>query len=146
MNCTNLTTAACGNKVTSMYQTYSGCTNLTTAVCGPNVITISGAYYNCTNIQGNAYFYSNKISSVQNCFYNRNTSNRLNIYVHAGTTTNNTVMTTNTRSLIGTSITWTTDATNNCSYNTARNLYIYYVANVEAARIANGDPDYMGNI
>ena len=96
-------------------------------------------YRNCTNIQGNTYFYSNNISNVRNCFYNRNTSNRLNIYVHAGTTTNTTVMATNTNSLVGASIAWTNDTANNCRYSTYYNLYIYYVANVEAARVANGD-------
>jgi len=101
---------------------------------------MAATYCNCTNIQGNTYFYSNSISNVRNCFYNRNTSNRLNIYVYAGTTTNSTVrQTTSTTSLTGKAITWTTDATNNCSYNTTYNLYIYHVANVEAARIANGD-------
>jgi hypothetical protein len=56
------------------------------------------------------------------------------------------MQTSSTTSLIGTEITWTDETSNNCSYSTAHNLYIYYVANVEAARIGNGDPDYMGNI
>ena len=108
---------------------------------------MASTYYNCTNIQGNAYFYSNSVSNVYRCFYKRNTSNRLNIYVHAGTITNTSVHnTSSTYSLTGTEITWTSDTTNNCRYNTAQNIYIYYVANVEAARLANGDPDYMGRL
>ncbi|MBQ2013043.1 MAG: leucine-rich repeat protein, partial [Bacteroidaceae bacterium] len=145
-NCTNLTTAVCGNNVTYMNEAYSRCSSLITAVCGNNVTSIASAYFNCTNIQGNTYFYSNSISGVRNCFYNRSSDNRLNIYVHAGTITNTRIRYTNSSSLVGTTITWTTDATNNCSYNTAYNLYIYHVANVEAARIANGDPDNMGNL
>ena len=139
VNCTNLTTAACGNNVIDMTGAYANCNNLTTAVCGPNVTSMIGAYRGCTNIHGNTYFYSNSIANAANCFQGRNTSNRLNIYVHAGTTTNTTVMYTNAYSLVGTTITWTTDTANNCSYNTVRNLYIYHVSNVAEARAANGD-------
>jgi hypothetical protein len=103
-------------------------------------------YYNCYNTKGNTYFYSNSIQNVRNCFYNRNTSNMLNIYVHVGTTTNTYVHRNNAQSLVGTNITWTNDTANNCQYNTQYNIYIYPVANVDAARIANGDPDYMGNL
>jgi hypothetical protein len=49
-----------------------------------------------------------------------------------------------TYSIVGNSITWDTDTANKCSYNTAYNIYIYPVANVENARIANGDPNNMG--
>ena len=39
--CTNLTTAVCGDNVTNMYRTYRNCKNLKTAVCGPNVTDFS---------------------------------------------------------------------------------------------------------
>jgi hypothetical protein len=56
-------------------------------------------------------------------------------------------MISNYYSIVGSPITWTDDfATNGCYYNTSYNIYIYPVANVEATRIANGDPDYMGNM
>ena len=136
-NCTNLTTAACGDKVTVMENAYHGCTNLTTAVFGASVTNIGSAYYNCPNIQGNVYMYSNNINSCFRCFNGRNASNRLNIYVHSDTTTNTTVM---TKSLVGYTMTLTDDtATNSCHYNTQYNIYIYPVANVAAAREANGD-------
>ena len=46
----------------------------------------------------------------------------------------------NTSSLVGNTITWTDDtATNGCYYNTSYNIYIYPVANVAEARVANGD-------
>jgi hypothetical protein len=98
-------------------------------------------YYNCYNLHGNAYFYSNSISNVVKCFCGRNTSNKLSIYVHEGSTTNTKVMNTDfLYSLTGSTITWTNDyATNGCYYNTSQNIYIYPVANVAAAREANGD-------
>lgn len=145
-NCTNLTTAVCGLNVTNMYAAYESCTNLTTAVCGPNVTNMKQAYNNCRNIRGNAYFYSNNLTSALQCFQSRSSSNRFNIYVHSGTTTHTTVLTDKLVDKV-TAITWTDDtATNGCHYNTYHNIYIYPVANVEAVRIANGDPDYMGNM
>jgi hypothetical protein len=141
VDCTNLTTAVCGPNVTDMSSAYYGCTNLTTAVCGPNVTDMSGAYRNCCSIYGDLYLHSNNINSFTSCFNGRNTSNRLNIYVPSGSTTNTKVMITYTSSSItGTVITFTNDfATNGCYYNTLQNIYIYPVANVEAARIANED-------
>jgi hypothetical protein len=42
--------------------------------------------------------------------------------------------------MVGKYITWTDDtATNGCYYNTSYNIYIYPVANVAEAKIANGD-------
>jgi hypothetical protein len=81
---------------------------------------------------------------LSSCFKGRNSSNMLNIYVHAGTTTNTRVHYANFLSIIGSNITWTN--AENYQYNTTYNIYIYPVANVDAARIANGDPDYMGNL
>ena len=83
--------------------------------------------------------YSNSISSVRGCFDGRSNAQMLNIYVHAETTSNTTFMKNNDYSLVGKEITWTPDTANNCCYNTAYNLYIYYVSNVAEARAANGD-------
>jgi YHS domain-containing protein len=141
-HCTNLTgSPVCGNKVTTMSFTYNNCTNLTgSPVCGENVTIMTNAYSNCYNLAGNAYFYSNLVSAVSDCFAGRNISNRLNIYVHSGSTTYNTLMRTNISSLIGQNITWTDDfATNGCYYNATANIYIYPVANVAEARATNGD-------
>jgi hypothetical protein len=136
--CYNLTTAVCGPNVTDMSDAYRYCTNLTTAVCGPNVTDMTRTYISCTNISGNFYVYSNSVWTFDTTFYNRNTSNVLNIYVHAGTRSN-TYLTyyTNSHSIVGKPITWTASGVNR--YNTAYNIYIYPVANVEATRIANGD-------
>jgi hypothetical protein len=84
---------------------------------------------------GNAYFYSLGVYNAFNCFYGRNTQNRLNIYVQSGSTTNVTLHRANTYGIP--SISWSTD--NGYRYNTAYNIYIYPVANVEEARILNGD-------
>jgi hypothetical protein len=127
--CTNLATAVCGPNVTGMRFAYRDCTNLTTAACGPNVTDMYYAYQNCSNLRGNVYFYANSISNVAYCFSNRNHSNRLNIYVHSGTTTDIQIHYTNTNSIIGRTITWT-DA-GNYQYNTAFNTYIYPVVNVK---------------
>ena len=132
-NCTNLTTAVCGDNVTDMSSAYDNCKSLTTAVCGPNVTRMSYAYNNCTNIQGDTYFYQPNISSIGRCFYNRNTSNMLNIYVQENSKTMNTCLISNTYSLTGSAITWTNDSTNKRYYNTSANIYIYPVANVYKA-------------
>jgi hypothetical protein len=141
-NCYNLTgSPVCGNNVISMYQTYCNCYNLTgSPVCGNNVIGMYGTYYNCYNLSGNMYMYSNNVSNMKNCFYGKNNSNRYNIYAYQGTTTWNTLRINNKSSMVGANITWTDDvAANGCYYNTKYNIYIYPVANVAEARIANGD-------
>ena len=116
-----------------MSSAYDGCTNLTTAVCGDKVTNMSSAYRGCTNIQGDTYFYSSNISSIGDCFYNRNTSNMLNIYVQENSTTMNTCLINNADSITGSAITWTNDSTNKRYYNTQANIYIYPVANVYKA-------------
>jgi hypothetical protein len=95
-------------------------------------------YTNCYNLTGNAYFYSNNISNISNCFSGRYNTTALNIYVHNNTTSLNTLLINNTSSLVGQSITWTDDiAANGCHYNTAFNIYIYPVENVENTRLEN---------
>ena len=132
-NCKSLTTAVCGDKVTRMGSAYQYCTNLTTAVCGPNVTSMSWAYRNCPNIQGNSYFYSPNVNDAASCFYGRNTSNMLNIYVQENSNTLNTCLINNTDSITGSAITWTNDSANKRYYNTQANIYIYPVANVYKA-------------
>lgn len=148
-NCTNLTgSPVCGNNVTSMSWTYCDCYNLTgSPACGKNITSMSRAYYNCRNLHGNAYFYSPNISDVYGCFYKRNTSNRLNIYVTKDSTSLTTLLANTSSSMYMSFITWTNDlATNGYYYNASYNTYVYPVTNVEAARLANNDPDNMGNI
>jgi hypothetical protein len=139
--CSNLNgSAACGKNVVNMAYAYYNCSNLTNAICGASVQNMAYAYYYCTNIQGNFYIYSNVVHNVYRCLRYRSTSNRLNVYVHANTTSNTTVMQTSSSSIAGYSVTWTNDyVTNGCYYNTTRNIYIYPVANVEEARKLNGD-------
>ena len=136
-SCARLTTAVCGNNVTDMDNAYCNCINLRVAACGENVTYMESTYQNCPNIQGNAYFYSNNVTNLRNCFGGRNTSNRLNIYAHNGSTTRSKLTYTNSLSLIGTTITWTNDTANNRLYNTTYNIYIYPVANVRETYLAN---------
>ncbi len=144
-NCYNLTgNPVCGNNVQYMSNTYQNCYNLTgSPVCGNNVTRMSSTYQNCYNLSGNMYFYSNNIRDISNCFYGRNTSNRLNLYVHINSTTNTTLHN-KADNLVGKPITWTNAGS--YQYNTAFNIYIYPVVNVEAMRVINGDPNNMGVI
>ena len=137
-NMRNLTSANIPNTVTNMSSTYWNCQNLTgSPVCGNNVTSMSSTYRNCYNLHGNAYFYSNRVSNIYNCFYGRNSSNTLNIYVHNGSSTLSRLKYNNSYSLVGTSITWTNAGT--YLYNTSYNIYIYPVDNVADARRENGD-------
>jgi hypothetical protein len=62
---------------------------------------------------------------MKNCFYGRNTSNMLNIYVPVGSTTLTTCLQSDANSMFGEAVTWTNDVTNKCYYNTQYNVYIY---------------------
>ena len=126
----------CGDNVTNMGRAYRGCNKLTgSPACGPNVTNMAEAYYNCTNLSGNAYFYSSVVSNMRNCFYNKNNSKRLNIYVPANSTTNTTIHYNNTYSIVGKTITWTNPGS--YQYNTTYNIYIYPVENVEATYLGH---------
>ena len=134
--CSTLTgSPACGNNVTDMDSAYEMCIDLTgSAICGPNVIYMNHTYSGCTNLGSNGYFYSNKVAHACECFYDRDISKRLNLYVPANSLTLNTCLSnSSSTSLTGTSITWINDTANNRYYNTAQNIYIYPVANVEKA-------------
>jgi len=95
-------------------------------------------YNGCTNLYGNSYFYSNQVSNAFRCFDGRNIFNILNIYAPANSTTMTTLLRDDSKSIVGTAITWTDDMnTNGCYYNTMYNIYIYPVANVAATRLEN---------
>ena len=127
------------------------CVKLVTAIFGPNVCYITenspyywlgntrGAYAECPNIQGNTYLYTNNIKSADCCFKGRNVTNMLNIYLPENSQTLNSFLVSNKMSLIGAEITWTDDSTNKRYYSPEANIYIYPVANVEQAKIDNGD-------
>ena len=105
-----------------------------------NVTDMFNTYRNCHSLAENAYFYSNNVSNVRNCFGIRDISKMINIYAPANSTTMTTLLYNNMCSLVGKTCTWTNDiAVNGCYYNTAYNICIYPVENVSAARIANGD-------
>ena len=148
-NCKNLTgSPACGNNVIYMYQTYYNCQNLTgspvcgdnviymaftygdcynltgTPVCGPNVTNMYSTYCNCYNLSaGNQYWYSKNVNNIRNCFRGKNNSRRYNIHCYNNSKTLNTLLINNTRSIVGTSITWTNAGT--YYYNAVYNIYIY---------------------
>lgn len=161
-NCYNLTgSPVCGNNVTDMYSTYEYCRNITgSPICGNNVTTMGRAYYdcysltgspicgekvtnmyytyrNCRNLANIGYFYSPNVTNVKNCFYNWSTRKQLSLYVLENSTTLNTCLITNTNSLVGKNITWTTVnySDGNIYYycNSAYNIYIYPVTNVKEA-------------
>lgn len=144
-NCTRLSgSPVCGRNVINMSSAYSKCSLLTgLPVCGNNVKDVSYAYSHCNSIGKNGYFYSSVVNNARYCFGAKNNSRRLNLYVPANSTTNTTVHYNNVYSLVGANIAWTTNST--CSYNTKYNIYIYPVANVAAAAIANGDEEANAN-
>ena len=138
-NCRNLTgSPVCGNNVTDMGAAYFGCYNLTgPAICGPNVVDMYYTYADCPNIGSNAYFLSNKVKNVRQCFEGKDRTRMLNIYVpitgvnSSYNTLNCCLFNTSSKSLTGTSISWkNVMSTNNCYYNASYNIYIYPVANV----------------
>lgn len=161
-NCVNITgICACGNNVTNMAYAYYRCGKVNGGTVGNNVIDMAYVFYNCSNFSqvpivgsnvvnmayayyncfhsktGNIYIYSPNVTNMINCIY-RASPHRINIYVPAGSTTNKTIHNANKfdASLDGWSITWTKNST--CSYSTIRNIYIYPVADVDAARKKNG--------
>lgn len=133
-NCSNLTgNPICGSNVKIMDSTYNNCTNLTgCAIAGNNVTHVPCAYRYCYNIKSNAYFYSNNISYAYSCFEGKKSSKRLNIYVPENSTTLNTFLFNNTRSILGVNVTWAYDQSG-CYYNGTYNTFIYPVANVYQA-------------
>ena len=142
MGCINLTgSPICGENVTDMSRAYQSCDNLTgSPVCGENVVDMWSTYEGCKNLSSNGYFYSNKITNIELCFGNRNIAKPLNLYLPANSTSLTTALSnTAATSMVGADITWTNDTANNRYYNTQYNIYIYPVANVAAARAANGD-------
>jgi hypothetical protein len=134
-NCTNIPTGVCGASVTTMNNSYAGCTNITTGTIGPNVVTARNAYSNCTKLK-NLYIYSNKIKEPYNIVRGKSNSVRLNIYFPS--TGPNTYYNTHYSiiedmyygSITGTNITWTQSGSN--YYNTAYNIYLYPVSNVNS--------------
>lgn len=109
-----------------MYYAYSNCNNLSGApVCGATVTNMGYTYVNCPNLRGDMFMYSRQVSTMRNCFYNRNTSNRLNIYIYKDSTTHSCFNVTNTRSLVGKNISWT--YTDTGFYNAGFNIYVYYM-------------------
>jgi hypothetical protein len=122
-----------------MAYAYYNCKNLSGGVVvGANVVNMYYSYFNCINLSGNMYVYSANINNVRNCLYSRNTSKMLNIYILANTTTNSYFHGNHyTNSIVGVNVTWTNNGV--CQYNTTRNIYIYPVANIEEARMNNGD-------
>jgi hypothetical protein len=97
------------------------------------VYTYQGAV-NCH--YGNMYMYSSNVSNMYKCFDNKSSSRRLNIYVQKNSTSLNSCLVTNNRSMVGANITWTNAVSSSgYYYNTSRNIYIYPVANIyEAAK------------
>ena len=131
-DCHNLIgSPVCGNNVTDMSYAYSGCHNLIgSPVCGNNVTNMVNAYSQCPNLYGDMYCYNTSTGSInmQNCFYGRNTQNRLNIHVVAGSKFDTTLHGTSYNGRIYgdySSLTWVDDPENHCYYNLGYNTWVY---------------------
>ena len=147
-NCRNLTgSPVCGNKVTDISSTYYNCYNLTgSPVCGNNVTNMYATYRNCRNLSGDMYCHNENIVSFTNCFYNKNNSRRINIYVPLDSVTTNSILVSNSSSIVGQSITWTTDTSNKCYYNSTYNIYVYPTLGFSIDGIENKYMAYSSNV
>jgi hypothetical protein len=139
--CANLTgSPVCGPNVKTMSYAYSECNNLTgNPVCGPNVTNMSFAYYYSANVHGNMYMLSDNVNDVSNCFYGRNISNTLNVYVNANSTTFTTITKEYSYFAGTSSAAVDATATDGYYYIPGSGILIYPVANVAAMKEQNGD-------
>jgi hypothetical protein len=135
--CTNLTKALCYSAVSNMARTYLDCVNLTEVVCNYYVSNMYETYKNCVNIHNNAYLTSPNITNMTNCFYGRNTSKILNIFVNAKTISNECAHITTDNSIVGTNIVWESKIRHfpnglqqGYSYNATYNIAIYPVVDI----------------
>ena len=115
----------CGDNVVDMCRTYQNCLNITgIPVCGNNVTNMFGTYRGCVNLSaGDQYWYSKNIANASYCFANKNNSRRYNIHCYANSLTFNKLIISNTKSIVGATITWTNAGA--YRYNTVYNIYIY---------------------
>lgn len=95
-----------------------GCNNITRLSCDMKTDEL---FYGLNSFQvqkiTNSYNYSNFIAS-------RSNDRRLDIYLYSSVL-NSYFNRSNEQSIVGKSITWTTDSSNECYYNTYYNVYIY---------------------
>lgn len=128
-----------GNSVTNLSFAFYNCFNLKNIVIGSNVNNMYYAFFGCRNLSGNAYIYSNTLTNTQYCFINRDINARLNIYVHAGSSTNTYIYQKAriANALFNKIYIFTRNTSNSCYYNASCNTYVYYVNNVEDAYKAN---------
>lgn len=114
------------SNLTSVPQTFMHCNRFDQPVVIPNKVTsLWNSFANCPNMQ-NITILSPNVNYLAGMVRNTNNSVRLNIHVPAGSITNTTIAYTNTYSVIGNTITWTTDSTNRCRYNSVYNIYVYW--------------------
>jgi len=139
-DCYNLTgSPVCGNNVKYFDMAYYNCYNLTgSPVCGANVTNMWFTYQNCYNLYGNMYMYSPNVETMIGCFSGRNKENDLNIYVLENSKSLESCLHYNISSIVGEEVT-IIDNGNNSHTIVGYGIHIYPVANVEKARIDNGD-------
>lgn len=137
LNCSNLSGTPTnmngeGSGSYSAYCTFYNCRNIevsdySISYCINNLVN---TFYNCPNVYGNMYIRYNKATAysqvnLRTCFYGRDNSKQLNIFVAAGKSVNAWLYSIGTPTN-GTKLTWTQDTANSCYYNTVDNLYVYY--------------------
>jgi hypothetical protein len=88
------------------------------------------AYYGCANLSNIAYIYSNEVTDVTNCFYGRDNTKTLYIYVPTTGNTLNTFLTNTASSIIGEPITWADYTSMGCYVNSDQRIYIMPVDDV----------------
>lgn len=137
-----------GNNVNDMYRAFYNCFNLnqpftipdsvmnlveafnycsafnSPVVIGNNVTSLNYTFYNCKKMGQDIVIHAKNVTTVRYMLGGKNNSIRVNIFVHAGSSTENTIRTAS-QGVTGSSMYWTNDPENNCFYNTTYNIYVY---------------------
>lgn len=153
------------DSITSMEDAFSNCVNLENAICGVNVTNMDRAFFNCRKLgstvyceenvtsmvetfahsfreyNANIYLMSPNITNMYKCLYNKLSQTYTNIYVPKNSTTLNSCLATeSSKSLTGTSLTFTYNSSSGYYESDSRKIRIYPIDNVRQAynnRIGN---------
>lgn len=118
-----------GNGINGMLNAFLNCSALRCdVIIGTGVKSLTRAFYNA-HIGGNIRILSKNVATFNYAFWSglaatKNT--RINIFVPAGSTTNSVIFQNGTYLRQSGNLSWATNANNNCKYNAAWNVYIYW--------------------
>ena len=134
-NCVNLENAICGVNVTNMDRAFYNCRKLgSTVYCEENVTSMVETFsYSFTRYNANIYLMSPNITNMYKCIYNKLSSTYTNIYVPKNSTTLNSCLATDSsKSLTGTSLTFTYNSSSGYYESDSHKIRIYPIDDVRA--------------